>query len=222
MNYVSDPVRPGRSRFISRRIYATIRGMKTRAFIKLWDHEFVLDKSLSAVIGVISFIALTTAGAYIRIPLPFTPVPITLQTFFVLLAGALLGRKLGSLSQAGYLMVGIFGLPVFTGGLYGFARLFGPTGGYLIGFVLAAFVIGKLLGKDDEAPFVKIVGAMLVGLAILFVTGTIQLAVVMHIPFDKAIALGVLPFIPGDIIKLLAAATIYQRVQKQARQIYPN
>lgn len=193
-----------------------------RVLVKVMNREVSLNRTTCGVIGVISFIALTAAGAYIRIPLFFTPVPITLQTFFVILAGAFLGRKLGSLSQAGYLMIGIFGLPVFSGGLYGFARLFGPTGGYLIGFVLAAFVIGKLLGNDSEAPFLKIVGAMLVGLAILFTVGTFQLAYVFHISLDKAVALGVLPFIPGDIIKLLAAAAIYQRIQKQARQIYPN
>lgn len=194
----------------------------SKVLVKVLNKEVSIDKTTAGVIGVISFIALTVAGAYIRIPLPFTPVPITLQTFFVILAGALLGRKLGTLSQAGYLLVGIFGLPVFTGGLYGFARLFGPTGGYLIGFVLAAFIIGKLLGNSDQAPFVKIVGAMLVGLFVLFLTGTLQLAFVMHIPFTKAMALGVLPFIPGDIIKLLAAATVYQRVQKQARSLFSN
>jgi biotin transport system substrate-specific component len=194
----------------------------SQALVKLWNREFILNRAAYAVVGVISFIALTAAGAYIRIPLPFTPVPITLQTFFVILAGALLGKKLGSLSQAGYLLIGIFGLPVFTGGLYGFARLFGPTGGYLIGFVLASYMIGKLLSNDDDAPFVKIVGAMLVGLAVLFVTGTIQLAFVMHISLDKAVALGVLPFVPGDVIKLMAAATIYQRIQKPARTLYPN
>ena len=194
----------------------------SQALVKIWNREFILNRMTYAVAGVISFMALTVAGAYIRIPLPFTPVPITLQTFFVILAGALLGRKLGFLSQAGYLLIGIFGLPVFTGGAYGFARLFGPTGGYLIGFVLAAYAIGKLLGNDNDAPFVKIVGAMLVGLAILFVTGTIQLAYVMHTSLEKAVALGVLPFIPGDIIKSIAAATIYQRVQKPARTLYPN
>ncbi|MEE8638316.1 MAG: biotin transporter BioY, partial [Candidatus Margulisiibacteriota bacterium] len=194
----------------------------SHTLIKVWDREFILNRTTYAVIGVVSFIALTVAGAYIRIPLPFSPVPITLQTFIVLLAGALLGRKLGSLSQAGYLLIGIFGLPVFSGGLYGFARLFGPTGGYLMGFVLAVYVIGKLLGRDDEASFAKIVAAMLVGLAILFTLGTIQLALVMHISMQKAVALGVLPFIPGDIIKLFAAAAIYQRVQKQTRALYPN
>jgi len=190
--------------------------------LHVFKSELALNDAQVKFFGVISFIALTVAGAYIRIPLFFTPVPITLQTFFVLLAGAVLGRKLGTLSQAGYLLVGIFGLPVFTGGLYGIARLLGPTGGYLIGFVLAAFVIGKLLGRDDKAGFIKITAAMLVGLAILFITGTIQLAFVLHIPFDKAVALGILPFIPGDMIKLLAAATIYQRIQKQARSVYPN
>ena len=194
----------------------------SHALVKLWNREFILNKAACAVIGVVSFIALTVAGAYIRIPLPFTPVPITLQTFFVILAGAILGRRLGSLSQTGYLLFGIFGLPVFTGGLYGFARLFGPTGGYLMGFILAAYVAGKLLGNDNDAPFIKIVAAMIVGLAVLFTAGTIQLAMVMHIPLEKAVALGVLPFIPGDIIKLLAAATIYQRIQEQARSLYPN
>jgi biotin transport system substrate-specific component len=196
--------------------------MRSQVLVRVWNRQLIVGRRAAAIIGVISFIALTTAGAYVRIPLPFSPVPITLQTFFVLLAGAMLGKRLGSLSQGGYLMVGIFGLPVFTGGLYGLARLFGPTGGYLIGFVLASFVIGKLLGNNDEAPFVKICAAMLVGLAILFTTGTLQLAAVFNIPIQKAVMLGVLPFIPGDIIKLLAAATIYQRVQKQARSLYPN
>jgi biotin transport system substrate-specific component len=116
----------------------------------------------------------------------------------------------------------MFGLPVFTGGLYGFARLFGPTGGYLLGFVAAAFIIGRLLGNDAQAPFSKIAAVMLAGLVTLFTLGTIQLAVVMHLSLGKAFALGVLPFIPGDIIKLLAAATIYQMAQKQARSLYPN
>ncbi|MFC1510965.1 biotin transporter BioY [Candidatus Margulisiibacteriota bacterium] len=192
----------------------------SQVLVKALNREFVVNRTLANVIGVISFIALTTAGAYIRIPLPFTPVPITLQTFFVLLAGAMLGKKLGSLSQAGYLMVGIFGLPVFTGGLYGFARLFGPTGGYLVGFGLAAFIIGQLLGRDTEAPFLKIAGVMLIGSIVLFTTGTLWLAYIIKVPFVTALGMGVLPFIPGDIIKLLAAATIYQRVQKQAKALF--
>jgi biotin transport system substrate-specific component len=170
--------------------------------------------------GVLAFIALTAVGAYIRIPLPFTPVPITLQTFFVILAGAVLGKKMGALSQFGYLMVGVFGMPVFTGGLYGFARLFGPTGGYLVGFVLAGYVVGHLLKDTDNAGFVEIVVAMFAGLVTIFLIGTLWLAFVMHISLYNAFAMGVLPFIPGDIIKLLAAATIYQRLQGRARTAF--
>lgn len=193
-----------------------------KAYLKVWDRELSIDRNTAGVMGVISFIALTVAGAYIRIPLPFTPVPITLQTFFVILAGAILGKRLGYLSQLGYLLVGIFGLPVFTGGLYGFARLFGPTGGYLIGFVLASYVVGKLLGNEDKASFLEIVIAMFVGLVVLFTFGTLQLAFIMHISLNNAIALGILPFVPGDVIKLFAAATLYQRIQQSARSLYPN
>ena len=193
-----------------------------RVNVRFLRREFVLNPGLTNLLGVVSFIALTVAGAYIRIPLPFTPVPITLQTFFVLLAGAVLGKKLGLISQMGYLMIGIFGLPVFTGGLYGFARLFGPTGGYLIGFVLAAYLVGRVLGRDKEAPFVKIAVAMLLGLVVLFSTGTLWLSFVLHLSLQKAFVLGVAPFIVGDLIKLMAAATIYQIVQKQARELYSN
>ncbi|MFH1825689.1 MAG: biotin transporter BioY [bacterium] len=191
-----------------------------QVLVKAWNREFIVGRKLAGLLGVVSFIALTTAGAYMRIPLPFTPVPLTLQTFFVILAGAVLGKKLGSLSQAGYLLVGMYGLPVFTGGLYGVARLAGPTGGYLIGFVLAAFIVGQLVGKNSEAPLIEIMAYMLIGLAVLFVTGTLWLSFVLHLSLAKAFALGALPFIPGDIIKLLAAAVIYQKVQKQARALY--
>jgi biotin transport system substrate-specific component len=172
------------------------------------------------ILGVICFIALTTAGAYIRIPLPFTPVPITLQTFFIMLAGAILGKRLGLLSQVGYLFVGIFGLPVFTGGLYGLARLFGPTGGYLIGFALAAYLIGWLLGKSNEVSFLGISWAMFLGEVALFATGTLWLTIVLRVSFWQGVILGVLPFIPGEIIKLFAAAVIYQRIQKPSRKLF--
>jgi biotin transport system substrate-specific component len=89
------------------------------------------------------FGAATAMGAYIMIPLP--PVPITLQTLFVVLAGALLGGRLGALSQVVYLLLGIIGLPVFHGGKGGLGILLGPTGGYLVGFIAAAYVVGKLI-----------------------------------------------------------------------------
>jgi len=88
------------------------------------------------------FAVLTALGAYIIIPLPFTPVPITMQTFFVYLAAAILGSRLGTLSMVIYLCLGVAGLPVFHGGLAGFGVLGGPTGGYIFGFILGSYVIG--------------------------------------------------------------------------------
>ena len=192
----------------------------TQVKVMVLNKEIGFDLALARALGVFIFIALTTAGAYIRIPLPFTPVPITLQTFFVLLAGAVLGKKLGSISQAGYLMFGIFGLPVFTGGLYGLARLFGPTGGYLIGFVLAAYMIGKLLDSDSNAGFIKITLVMLLGDIILLSSGAAYLSIIMHIPLQTAFLIGFMPFVIGDIIKLLAAATVYQKMQKTSRALF--
>ena len=96
------------------------------------------------------FAALTAAGAYIQIPIPFSPVPVTLQVFFVLLAGSMLKSKWGSLSMIVYTLLGIAGLPVFAGGSSGIGVLLGPTGGYIIGFILAAYIIGKLSEKTEN------------------------------------------------------------------------
>jgi len=182
---------------------------------KVLRKEFVLSPTAEKVLGVLSFLALTVAGAYIRIPLPFTVVPITLQTFFVMLGGAILGRRLGLLTQSGYLLFGIIGLPVFT-----VPSLFGPTGGYLVGFALAAYVIGKMLDHYSASSFRKIAFALFMGEVVLFTTGMAWLSIFLHISLIKAFALGVAPFIVGDIIKLVAAATIYQRIQGQARAIF--
>ena len=89
--------------------------------------EVILDKTLCRVMGVLTFVILTSLGAFVRIPLPFSPVPITLQTFFVLLSGALLGSNLGTISQLSYLLLGASGLPVFTGAGSGLFYLLGPT-----------------------------------------------------------------------------------------------
>ena len=95
------------------------------------------------------FAALTAAGAYIQIPIPFSPVPVTLQVFFVLLAGSMLKSKWGSLSMVVYTLLGVAGLPVFAGGSSGMGVLLGPTGGYIFGFILAAYLIGKLSEKAE-------------------------------------------------------------------------
>lgn len=157
------------------------------------------------------FGALTAAGAFIAIPLP--PVPITAQTFFLNVAAVLLGGSLGALSQFIYVMLGVVGIPVFAGGKAGIGVIFGPTGGYLLGFIIAAFVAGKIAAAKKSAGILWYIFAMLIGMFIIYGLGTLQLALVAKLTFRKALIVGVLPFIPGDIIKILLAAIISAKLK---------
>jgi biotin transport system substrate-specific component len=188
---------------------------------KIGNREIVKGRVVCVIIGLISFIVFTALGAFVYIPLPFTPVPITLQTFFVLLAGAALGSRLGSLSQFGYVALGSLGLPIFAGALGGMACLVGPTGGYMIGFVLAAYVVGRLIGMRQNPSFVYITLAMAVGLMVIYLLGIVHLAFVLHCSIPRAVLLGMMPFITGDALKVIAAATIYSRSQRRFREIFP-
>jgi biotin transport system substrate-specific component len=167
--------------------------------------------SIKGIVYASLFGALTAAGAFIVIPLP--PVPITAQTFFLNTAAVLLGGSLGALSQFIYVMLGVVGIPVFSGGKAGIGVIFGPTGGYLLGFIIAAFIIGKIAGARRGAGIFWHIFAMLVGMAIIYSLGIMQLALVAKISFKKALAIGVLPFIPGDIIKIFLAAVISSRLK---------
>jgi biotin transport system substrate-specific component len=170
-----------------------------------------LSPALGAVIGVCFFAFATALGAYVRIPLPFTPVPITLQTFFVVLAGACLGRTRGATSQSLYVGLGMLGMPVFTGTALGLGYILGPTGGYLIGFVLAAFVVGKLFSACTETPsFIRSAGIMGLGIAIIYACGMMHLMYTVHASLRTAIVAGALPFVIGDICKVCAAAAVYK------------
>ncbi len=113
------------------------------------------------------FAALTAAVSPIKIPLGFTPVPITLQTLMVLLSGALLGANLGALSQFLYVLVGALGLPVFAGGSSGFGALFGPTGGYLISYPIAAYVVGLIKEKEGVSKVLKYLSAIIISFLVL-------------------------------------------------------
>jgi biotin transport system substrate-specific component len=162
--------------------------------------------SLRGMVYASLFGALTAVGAYIIIPLP--PVPITLQTLFLGLAGTLLGARLGALSQVVYLFLGILGLPVFAGGKAGLGVLFGPTGGYLIGFVAAAFVIGKLAALKARPGFAWLCLSLLAGAAVVYALGVLQLSLVARLSPVKAMVVGILPFLPGDGIKIVLTAMI--------------
>jgi biotin transport system substrate-specific component len=158
------------------------------------------------------FAGLTALGAYIFIPLPFTPVPITLQTFFVYLAGDILGANLSALSQIIYVLVGALGLPVFAGGKGTIAILIGPTGGYLIGFIPAAFVISKLVNIKRNPNIVWIIFSNFIGTVIIYGFGIFQLSIWIG-SLRKAAFLGILPFLIGDLIKAWLAAYIATKTQ---------
>ena len=171
--------------------------------------------SLQGMIYASLFGAGTAAGAYLIIPLP--PVPITLQTLFLGLAGALLGAQLGALSQLIYLLIGIIGLPVFSGGKAGLGVLFGPTGGYLIGFVAGAWVIGALVNLKKNPGFLWAALALSVGTLVIYLFGVAQLSLVAKLSLTKAITVGVLPFLIGDAVKILAAAYVVKRVKPKIK-----
>jgi biotin transport system substrate-specific component len=157
------------------------------------------------------FAALTAAGAYIQIPIPFSPVPVTLQVFFVLLAGCILKSKWGSLSMIVYSLLGIAGLPVFAGGSSGIGVFLGPTGGYIIGFILAAYIIGKLSEKTEKStrsPLLVNTLNMSAGIFVIYLCGVLQLMIVAQIGLGVALTLGAIPFLPGEIVKTAVATYI--------------
>lgn len=154
------------------------------------------------------FTALIAVGAFIRIPVLISPVPITLQMLFIFLAGAMLGARWGSMSVMIYLLLGIIGLPVFSGGSSGIGVLFGPTGGYLVGFVLAAFVIGLFSDKWGTSGVLRNMLFMSAGLLVIYLLGAAYMVHVARISVESAILLGVAPFIPGDLLKLVFSSVI--------------
>ncbi len=175
-----------------------------------------MQKTKSLTI-VALFGALIAVSSYISIPLPFSPTPLTLQTLVILLCGLLLSARYAVSATALWLAMGAIGLPVFSGGKAGIATVFGPTGGYIFGFVIAAGVIALLRGK--EANLVRFSLAAVVGnFLVIYPLGVAGLMLVAGMPLNAAIAAGVTPFIIGDIIKLIAAVSISIALHKRAKQ----
>lgn len=178
--------------------------MTTARMLTLADVAWPRTNALRDVILVVGASLVTAAAAQIAIPLPFSPVPLTGQTFAVLLSGAVLGARRGFAAQALYLIEGAVGLPFFAGGAAGAAILTGPTGGYLIAFPLAALVTGALAGNGWDRRFGTMVAAMLLGSVVIFGFGLAGLS--RFVPTDRLLALGLLPFLPGDLVKATLAA----------------
>ncbi len=159
------------------------------------------------------FGALTAIGAFIIVPMQ--PVPFTLQTFFTALSGVILGGRTGALSQVVYVILGCMGLPVFAGGKAGLGVLLGPTGGYLLGFILGAYIIGKIVEAQAEEGIIGIALAILAGDLLLYSIGTLWLSIITHLSLITAIFVGVVPFVLPELVKLLAAAFLASRIKAQ-------
>jgi len=149
--------------------------------------------------------ALTAVGAYISIPIG--PVPIVLQNLFVYLMGLLLGLRWGLAGMGAYLLAGAVGLPVFSGGRGGLGHLIGPTGGYLIGFVPAVAAIGFITEKT-KGQLVFGILALILATAIIYICGVSWLSIVTNMTLSKALIVGMVPFLPGDLMKIVAALVI--------------
>jgi biotin transport system substrate-specific component len=165
------------------------------------------------------FAALTAAGAFISIPLPFSPVPVVLQNFFALLSGLILGPALGSAAVGLYLLAGALGAPVFAGAGGGLVRFLGPTGGFLAGYLLAALIAGLIAGRprpEVQTSRRRIILAALAGLLAVYVPGIIRLKFAIDTPWTAAVAAGFTPFVFGDIIKGAAAVIIAPRFRRIA------
>jgi biotin transport system substrate-specific component len=163
------------------------------------------------------FAALTAAGTFVAVPLPFSPVPVALQNLFAVLAGLCLGPFLGGLSTALYLAAGILGAPVFAGASGGIARLLGPTGGYLLGYLAAAFLAGLVAGRpraDKHSPFWRLLLAAALGLISVYVPGLLRFKQIMGLGWPQVFVGGFLPFLPGDAAKAVVAALIAPRLRR--------
>lgn len=159
------------------------------------------------------FAALTAILSQISIPLPFTPVPINLATLSVLLSGAILGKKGGAISQIVYAILGAVGLPVYANFLSGIGILIGPTGGYIIGYIIAAFVVGIIVEKSEKNLGTYLL-SMCLGIIACYILGTAWFMYITNNNLISALTLCVLPFIPGDIIKIIFGAFIANRLKK--------
>lgn len=190
---------------------------QTKYDVFQWRYELSLPKKLVLALGMA---CLTGLVAQVRFPLPWSPVPVTGQTFAVLLAGVLLGRWWGGISLAMYAGLGAIGLPCFAGWGSGLGYLAGPTGGYIIGFILAALFLGHFTDKYIRSrSFLSMLGLMLfANFILIYVPGLLQLGLWLNLvkgepaTFTSLLMMGAIPFIAGDITKAVLAAAIARGV----------
>jgi biotin transport system substrate-specific component len=172
-----------------------------QSFYKWRDETETLHRLMLAVV----FACLTGLGAYVRVYTPLSPVPFTAQVFFVLLSGAVLGSRWGGASQMIYVLMGAVGVPWFAGGASGLEYVAGATGGYLVGFVLAAFLVGLMVERNARSSL-ALVPVMVAGVLVIYAVGATWLAVTLGLSAGEAVALGVAPFLLLDVVKSILAA----------------
>ena len=181
--------------------------------VRIASHPFVRDATLVAL-----FALLTGIAAQFKIHLGFTPVPVTGQTLAVLLAGASLGASRGAASQGLYWLLGLVGMPVYADGTGGWSTGTGPTMGYLVGFIVAAGVVGRLAEHRHDRALLSSLAAMTLGSLVIYSFGASWLAIDLGIPLAtgdrNAITLGVTPFLLGDIMKMIVASAATSGVWK--------
>lgn len=189
---------------------ATVIASPARStLLDLFERSRVRD-----VVAVVGFALFTALAAQISIPLAFTPVPITGQTFAVLLAGGVLGATRGGASMLLYVALGAIGLPFYSDGEGGWSAATGATAGYLVGFVVAAIIVGMLAERGQDRTLATSIPAFLAGSMVIYAFGASWLAYDLSIPFTaaagqpSAIALGVAPFLVGDLAKALLAGVM--------------
>jgi biotin transport system substrate-specific component len=165
--------------------------------------DFASRTAITQIALVVGGAALVGIAAQIAIPLPFTPVPLTLQTFAVLLVGASLGSLRGALSMVVYLIVGMVGVPWFAEGSSGFSN---ASFGYILGFIFAAFIVGRLAERGASTTALRSAGLMVVGNLAIYAIGVTWLKFAIDVNWATALSLGVVPFLIGDAVKIALAA----------------
>ncbi|MCB2354648.1 biotin transporter BioY [Clostridium estertheticum] len=170
---------------------------------KINIHHLTLIGVMAAVICILG-----------PLSLPIGIVPISLTNLAIYFSVYVLGQKRGTLSYIVYLFIGLVGLPVFSGFSGGFTKLFGPTGGYLIGFIFMAFISGIFIDKFSNKIYMCFLG-MILGTIVTYIFGTAWLAYQLNMTFNASLAIGVLPFIPGDIVKMVIALLIGPQIKKR-------
>ena len=175
------------------------------------DHKPYFTTKRMALIGVMT--AVTCILGPFSIPLPFSPVPISFTNLAIYLAAYVLGMKACTVSYLIYMLLGMVGVPVFSGFTGGVGKLLGPTGGYLIGFIFLAAIAGFFVEKFPAKIYMHVVG-MIIGMAICYIFGTAWLAGQLGMSFVAALGIGVIPYLPGDTAKIIIAIIAGPQIRK--------